>query len=113
MNSDEILIESDVYDRLFLLGEKPFKCTHLDCDKSFREYSSLKKHLVVHTGKSKVIHDHTNILIEIVFMHRIFKKKACICPIRFKNDVIRLVELSAKYNNQITHDFKIFAVRAV
>ena len=34
-------------------GEKPFVCDHLNCKKSFAEQSSLKKHKITHSGKSK------------------------------------------------------------
>ena len=32
-------------------GEKPFVCDSPDCGKRFAELSSLKKHIVTHTGK--------------------------------------------------------------
>lgn len=34
-----------------LSGEKPFLCEAQGCGRSFAEYSSLRKHLVVHSGK--------------------------------------------------------------
>lgn len=36
--------------RCLPVGEKPFLCEAQGCGRSFAEYSSLRKHLVVHSG---------------------------------------------------------------
>ncbi|XP_064485012.1 zinc finger protein 410-like [Ornithodoros turicata] len=36
-------------------GERPFSCTQAGCEKRFAERSSLKKHIVVHTGEKPFV----------------------------------------------------------
>lgn len=41
---------TDSLSHFLSLGEKPFLCEAQGCGRSFAEYSSLRKHLVVHSG---------------------------------------------------------------
>lgn len=43
---------------LCVAGEKPFLCEVDNCGRSFAEYSSLRKHMLVHSGELKFSHGH-------------------------------------------------------
>lgn len=45
-----VLQKTESLSFFLFLGEKPFICEAQGCGRSFAEYSSLRKHLVVHSG---------------------------------------------------------------
>lgn len=49
-NRNSVHQKTESFSHFLPPGEKPFLCEAQGCGRSFAEYSSLRKHLVVHSG---------------------------------------------------------------